>query len=89
MIIWISSETNAERAKSFGAAARELQFNEFSEANTPDKNQHLVLHWLQQTDVPWLLVFDSVENQSDLQSYWPTVGQGRILITCRSEMLAG
>lgn len=29
-----------------------------------------------------------MEGQADLQSYWPPVGQGRILITCRSEILA-
>lgn len=29
-----------------------------------------------------------MECQADLQSYWPPVGQGRILITCRSEILA-
>lgn len=39
--------------------------------------------------MPWLLVFDNVEGQADLQSYWPPVSQGRILITCRSEILAG
>ncbi|KAL7957561.1 P-loop containing nucleoside triphosphate hydrolase protein [Trichoderma compactum] len=89
VIIWISSETNAERAKSYSDAARQLQFQDFSETNTPEKNQHLVLQWLQRTDVPWLLVFDNVENQADLQSYWPTVGQGRVLVTCRSEILAG
>ncbi|KAK4076770.1 uncharacterized protein Triagg1_4373 [Trichoderma aggressivum f. europaeum] len=89
VIIWISSETNAERAKSYSDVARHLQFKEFSETNTPEKNQHLVLQWLQRTDVPWLLVFDNVESQVDLQSYWPTFGQGRILITCRSEILAG
>ncbi|KAL6692957.1 P-loop containing nucleoside triphosphate hydrolase protein [Trichoderma pleuroticola] len=89
VIIWISSETKAERAKCYSDAARQLQFKEFSETNTPEKNQHLVLQWLQRTDVPWLLIFDNVESQADLQSYWPTVGQGRILITCRSEILAG
>ncbi|PTB42496.1 hypothetical protein M441DRAFT_456657 [Trichoderma asperellum CBS 433.97] len=89
VIIWISSETNAERAKSYSDAARQLQFSEFSEINTPEKNQHLVFQWLQRTDMPWLLVFDNVEGQADLQSYWPPVSQGRILITCRSEILAG
>lgn len=49
VIIWISSETNAERAKSYSDAARQLQFSEFSETNTPEKNQHLVLQWLQRT----------------------------------------
>ncbi|KAL7918377.1 P-loop containing nucleoside triphosphate hydrolase protein [Trichoderma austrokoningii] len=88
VIIWISSETNAERAKSYSDAARQLQFSEFADTNTPEQNQRLVLQWLQRTDVPWLLVFDNVESQADLQSYWPTVGQGRILITCRSEILA-
>ncbi|KAL6802676.1 P-loop containing nucleoside triphosphate hydrolase protein [Trichoderma sp. SZMC 28013] len=89
VIIWISSETSAERAKSYSDAARQLQFKEFSETDTLEKNQHLLSQWLQRTDVPWLLVFDNVESQADLQTYWPTAGQGRILVTCRSEILAG
>lgn len=39
-------------------------------------------------DSAWLLVFDNVENAEDLSQAWPTVGCGRILITCRSKLLA-
>lgn len=49
VIIWISSETSAERAKSYSDAARQLQFKEFSETDTLEKNQHLLSQWLQRT----------------------------------------
>ncbi|KAH6847115.1 P-loop containing nucleoside triphosphate hydrolase protein [Chaetomium sp. MPI-CAGE-AT-0009] len=87
-ILWIASETPAEVAKSFNNAALQLQFEDYSESNDPDKNRHLVLQWLQNTDVPWLLVFDDVSSHKELVQNWPTVGRGKILVTCRSGLLA-
>jgi len=36
-------------------------------------------------DVRWLLIFDNVEESTDLQPIWPTTGRGSIIVTCRSE----
>lgn len=49
VILWIASETEAEIASSFNDAARNLDLGGYSENNTPDKNRHLVLQWLQST----------------------------------------
>jgi hypothetical protein len=38
-------------------------------------------------DVRWLLIFDNVEESTDLQSIWPATGCGNIVVTCRSEFL--
>lgn len=48
-VLWIASETAAEIAKSFNEAAGKLRLDGYSESNTPDKNRHLVLQWLQTT----------------------------------------
>jgi len=48
-ILWITSETPAEVAKSFNDAARGLELEGYSATNTPDQNRHLVLQWLQHT----------------------------------------
>lgn len=49
VVLWIASETVAEIASSFNDAARNLDLSGHSESNTPDKNRHLVLQWLQTT----------------------------------------
>lgn len=105
VILWIASETTAEIASSFNDAARNLNLGGYSENNTPDKNRHLVLQWLQSTsesrstayrggeqmltesETDWLLIFDNVEDEEVLSANLPKVGQGDILITCRSELL--
>ena len=39
-------------------------------------------------EIKWLMVFDNVEDRNLLDRIWPSCGQGSILITCRSELLA-
>ena len=53
VILWIASETGAEVAKSFSEAAQNLGLESYTESNTPDKNRHLVLQWLQTTGKPF------------------------------------
>ncbi|KAL9612957.1 MAG: hypothetical protein Q9167_002486 [Letrouitia subvulpina] len=89
VILWISSETDAEIAKSFDYAAARLQLSSYQNTNTSDQNRWAVLRWLQDsTDTPWLLVLDNVVDQNWLLDIWPVTGAGNILITCQSEPLA-
>lgn len=39
-------------------------------------------------DTPWLMVFDNVETHESLIQNWPRFGNGKILVTCRSDILA-
>lgn len=39
-------------------------------------------------DARWLMIFDNVEEDTNLQSIWPTSGHGTIIITCRSALRA-
>ncbi|KAI1171207.1 P-loop containing nucleoside triphosphate hydrolase protein [Nemania sp. FL0916] len=88
VILWISSETEAEITKSVREAAEKLQLDGFSETNTPARNRHLILQWLQTTKTKWLVVFDNVEDGKILADIQPKVGRGDVLIICRSELLA-
>ena len=49
VILWVASETEPEITKSFSEAAAELQLEAYSETNTPEKNHHIVIQWLQTT----------------------------------------
>ncbi|KAL8896037.1 MAG: hypothetical protein Q9207_007903 [Kuettlingeria erythrocarpa] len=89
VILWVASETEAEIAKSFNEAASRLDLPGYLETNTPDQNRFAVLQWLQRSgSVPWLLILDNVEDQKVLSENWPRTGNGSILVTCRSEILA-
>ena len=41
------------------------------------------MQWLKDTDIPWLLIFDNVEEFSLLQPYWPRTSKGSLLLTSR------
>ncbi|KAK3295120.1 P-loop containing nucleoside triphosphate hydrolase protein [Chaetomium fimeti] len=98
-ILWISSETTAEVSKSFNDAAKALELEKYSAVNTPRRNRQLVFQWLQHTgeyksnwlgciDVPWLLVLDNVGSYEAVIQNWPTVGNGKVLVTCRNTFVA-
>lgn len=45
----------------------------------------LPLTWL---DTEWVIIFDNVDDNELLLSNWPAAGNGQIIITCRSELVA-
>lgn len=49
VVLWISTETAADVAKSFNDAAKALDLDTDVERNTPDKNRDQVLQWIQKT----------------------------------------
>ncbi|KAI1317386.1 hypothetical protein F5Y16DRAFT_419650 [Xylariaceae sp. FL0255] len=87
-ILWIDTEHESEWAKAFTEIANLLGLAGATSSKGHDANRLLVLRWLQETQTPWLIVFDNVENQQDLTRLWPISGPGRIIITCRSELTA-
>ncbi|KAJ8130610.1 hypothetical protein O1611_g3019 [Lasiodiplodia mahajangana] len=88
VVLWISSETEAEVAKSIREAAVKLQLEGYSEKNTLEENRHIVFQWLQTSKTEWLMILDNVENEGVFRANQPKFGQGDVLVTCRSELLA-
>jgi hypothetical protein len=39
-------------------------------------------------DTSWLIIFDNVDDNELLISNWPAAGNGQIVVTCRSELIA-
>ncbi|KAK2594394.1 hypothetical protein QQS21_007900 [Conoideocrella luteorostrata] len=57
-------------------------------SNRLETNRLLVLQWLQETNTPWLLVLDNVEDPRIIRRLWPYDGPGAVIKTCGSEMTA-
>ncbi|KAI0098027.1 P-loop containing nucleoside triphosphate hydrolase protein [Nemania sp. FL0031] len=87
-IFWIDTEHESSRIKGFTEIANLLDLEGAGSSKEHDTNRLLVLRWLQETTVPWLLIFDNVEDQRALTQIWPSGGRGAIIVTCRSELLA-
>ncbi|KAI1130670.1 P-loop containing nucleoside triphosphate hydrolase protein [Nemania abortiva] len=88
VVLWISSGTEREVAKSFREASEKLKLEGYSKTNNPDKNYHLVIQWLKTKKTKWLVIFDNVEDDKVLIGNDLETGYGDVLITCRSEELA-
>ncbi|KAJ8130114.1 hypothetical protein O1611_g3512 [Lasiodiplodia mahajangana] len=87
-IFWIETEHESEYMKSFTEIAHVLELPGATTSKGHDTNRLLVIKWLQETKVPWLLIFDNVEDQSVLNRLSPSDGPGSIIVTCRSELTA-
>lgn len=51
VVLWISSETEGEFARSVRKAAETMRLEGYSENNTADENRHLVLQWLKKASM--------------------------------------
>ncbi|KUJ20454.1 uncharacterized protein LY89DRAFT_771365 [Mollisia scopiformis] len=78
VILWIPSEKETEIAGAFNKASQRLNLPGVLPSNTPDRNRDLVLEYLQRTDAKWLLIFDNVEETTNLLPILPTTGHGMI-----------
>lgn len=68
----------------------EQTFNDIAESAGCDKKARAVLNWLVHLKESWLLVIDNADNLTDmsqLQSLFPNVDRGHILVTTRNPEL--
>ncbi|GCE15003.1 tetratricopeptide repeat protein [Tengunoibacter tsumagoiensis] len=83
-ILWISAGSSETLLTSFVELARLLP------ALVPpeETNQHTIittiLRWLEQRELPWLLVVDNADDLDLVQPYLPRLGNGHILLTTRA-----
>ncbi len=82
-IFFVSAETEARLLQDFQSIAVALSLDDSADSIRPERARDLTLHWLRNTDVPWLLIFDNVEDFGLLQPYWPRTSKGSMLLTSR------
>ncbi|KAI1357580.1 TPR-like protein [Xylaria arbuscula] len=82
--IWIESDTRTKILSAFSRYAVRLKIEGASAHGEHLKNAQLLVSWLQTTDLPWLLVFDNVDEAYLLNDFWPSGGKGHVISTSRS-----
>jgi hypothetical protein len=99
-IFWIQADETAKLAESFDRIARSLRVQDTSVTDDQVINRNLVLEWLSDpikcaitngtepasAFTKWLVVFDNVMDEDLVRDYWPSGGNGSILVTSRQPM---
>ncbi|KAI1313744.1 NB-ARC and TPR domain protein [Xylaria venustula] len=86
-MFWIAGEKEVTIRQSFTEIAMRLKLPG-AQPRDHDQNRTLVLDWLQNTECKWLLVFDNVESDDLLATYWPTASRGQAVVTTRNHNFA-
>ncbi|KAI1462266.1 TPR-like protein [Annulohypoxylon moriforme] len=85
VILWIAADNIIAIDHSFREVAQGLHLDQ-------DKNKFQdsgdaiwkVKNWLNTTSIPWLIVFDNVDDLQVMKIIWPTSSHGSILLTTRN-----
>ncbi|KAK0726812.1 P-loop containing nucleoside triphosphate hydrolase protein, partial [Lasiosphaeria miniovina] len=84
---WINGESRISIAMSFSLINNRLNL---TATNEPASHIRHVKRWLELSSSPWLLVFDNVENPTDLSDFFPKPPKARgsaIIITTRDPVV--
>lgn len=85
-IFWVQAETPVGCADSYGLIASQVVLREGEVVQDQDRLIMLSREFLEKSDKRWLLVFDNVDDLSDVQQYLPSNlldTNGSILVTTR------
>jgi hypothetical protein len=81
LLLWVTARTREAIVTAYAEVAQELQDQDSS---FPEKAARRLLNWLAETDLPWLIVLDDLQDPADLSGLWPPqVPAGLVLVTTR------
>ncbi|EKJ75860.1 hypothetical protein NXS19_008327 [Fusarium pseudograminearum] len=86
--LWVTSDNKAKIIDALSGYTTMMQLSGNSVENEPLKNVQILLTWLRSTDVKWLIIFDNLDDPSQLNEFWPSGGNGHVIITTRSHTTA-
>jgi transcriptional regulator with XRE-family HTH domain len=86
--LWITATSEETILTNFAALAERIPTIVTKGEMDQRKRATAALHWLEQCEQPWLLIFDNLEELSLLSAYLPRRGHGRILLTTRISMVS-
>jgi len=83
-VIWIGANGAPNLVNDYSEAAKEMSLT-----LTDDRSAAIAAlrRWFEETDKPWILIFDNVEDPQILADYWPRRGaSGTIVVTSRARL---
>jgi hypothetical protein len=81
VLTWVVASSRASVLSGFVQAAAAMGASDTGDAESVAAR---FVHWLGQTDRPWLVVLDDLRDAADLRGLWPAGPTGRLLITTAS-----
>lgn len=82
-ILWINAASEETILSSFVTLANLLPALSAENERNQQKLVKAVKHWLEESQQPWLLIFDNADDISLLPPYFPQKGNGSLLLTTR------
>ncbi|KAK0641783.1 P-loop containing nucleoside triphosphate hydrolase protein [Cercophora newfieldiana] len=74
---WVTCDSAVKAAEGFSEIGRDLGLDGSGVSQVVSN----VKEWLQGTTETWLLVLDNVESPADIRDFWPSFGNGSVLVT--------
>lgn len=87
-ILWVNAATEEAIQNSVVALAQRLPGVLVTEQTNQNELIAAALHWLEQCQERWLLIFDNADDLALLPAYLPHEGRGHILLTTRATAVA-
>ncbi|HEU5379785.1 MAG TPA: tetratricopeptide repeat protein, partial [Ktedonobacteraceae bacterium] len=86
--LWINAVNEETILSSFAALTEQLPFIASQEEKDQRKRATAIIHWLEQCQHSWLLIFDNADDVSLVQQYFPHQGNGSLLLTTHVHAVA-
>ncbi|KAI1205232.1 uncharacterized protein F4807DRAFT_471225 [Annulohypoxylon truncatum] len=87
VILWVSAVSKLQLAEEYHRIAVRAGLVATSNCSNVESSRQLVLDWLASLHESWLLIFDNVDEEAELETYWPSGPQGAIIMTTRNPLL--
>ncbi|KAI2472681.1 hypothetical protein F4781DRAFT_318137 [Annulohypoxylon bovei var. microspora] len=88
IVLWVSAISKLQLAEEYHRIAVKAGLITASNYSNVESSRQLVLDWLASLRENWLLIFDNVDEEVELETYWPSGSRGAIIITTRNPLLA-
>jgi hypothetical protein len=81
LLMWVTARTRDSVVSAYTEVARALLGQD---SRFPDRAVRRLVNWLAETDTPWLVVLDDLQDPADLSGLWPPQAPGgQVVVTTR------
>ena len=92
VVMWVNAATQATLIETFVAFASKLHLSHEYDPSDQQSIAQAIKHWLESTSLPWLLIFDNVDETENseggierIRPFLPQTATGHMLVTTRTQ----